>query len=129
MRLYVITVGLYVRLELLSGCDLVIDSMTRSHPDRFVRYAAVCHYRRFVCMSGTPVRVRSGHRFYDQISPGQQLQTYIQTDGNDIRPHTAQTHNERTSTESSLVTAQNTAREPPEDGHTYGPKRFGTTSL
>jgi hypothetical protein len=48
----------------------------------------------------------------DQISPGQELQTHIQTDGNDIRPHTAQTHNERTSTESSLVTAQSTAHEP-----------------
>jgi hypothetical protein len=50
----------------------------------FVQYAAVCHYRRFVCVSGAPVRVRSGNRidsmttshpdsssFYDQISPGQ----------------------------------------------------------
>jgi len=27
----------------------------------FVQYAAVCHYRRFVCVSGAPVRVRSGH--------------------------------------------------------------------
>jgi hypothetical protein len=26
----------------------------------FVQYAAVCHYRRFVCVSGAPVRVRSG---------------------------------------------------------------------
>jgi hypothetical protein len=25
----------------------------------FVQYAAVCHYRRFVCVSGAPVRVRS----------------------------------------------------------------------
>jgi len=25
----------------------------------------------------------------DQIWPGQELQTHIQTDGNDIRPHTA----------------------------------------
>jgi len=43
--------------------------------------------------------------FYDQISPGQELQTHIQTDGNDIRPHTVQTHNERTSTEFNLVSA------------------------
>jgi len=43
--------------------------------------------------------------FYDHISPGQQLQTHIQTDGNDIRPHTVQTNNERTSTEFNLVTA------------------------
>jgi len=28
----------------------------------FVQYAAVCHYRRFVCVSGAPVRVRSGQR-------------------------------------------------------------------
>ena len=58
----------------------------------FVQYAAVCHY------------------------PAKQLQTHIQTDGNDIRPHTAQTHNERTSTEFNLVSAQSTAREPPADG-------------
>ena len=63
--------------------------------------------------------------FYDQMSPRQKLQTNIQTDGNDIRPRTAQTHNERTSTESSLVTAQSTAHEPPEDGHKYGPKHVG----
>jgi len=90
MRPYVITVGLYVCLELLSGWDLV----------------------------------RSG-----QISPGQELQTHIQTDNNDIRPHTAQTHNERTSTESNLVTAQSTAHEPPEDGRKYGPKHVGATLL
>jgi hypothetical protein len=35
----------------------------------------------------------------------------------------------RTSTESNLVTAQNTDRELPEDGHTYGPKHVGATSL
>ena len=28
----------------------------------FVQYVAVCHCRRFVCVSGAPVRVRSGHR-------------------------------------------------------------------
>jgi len=65
----------------------------------------------------------------DQISPGQELQTHIQTDGNDIQPHAAQTHNERTSTESNLVTAQSTAHKPPEDGCTYGPKHVGATSL
>jgi hypothetical protein len=41
-----------------------------------------------------------------EIVPRQELQTHIQTDGNDIRPHTVQTHNERTSMESNLVTAQ-----------------------
>jgi len=91
MRPYVITIGLYVCLELLSGSDLLRES--------------------------------------DQISPGQQVQTHIQTDGNDIRPHTVQTHNERTSTESSLVTAQNTAHDPPEDGRKYGPKHVGATLL
>jgi hypothetical protein len=79
--------------------------MTRSHPNR------------------------SSIEFYDQISPRQQLQTHIHTDGNDIQPHTVQTHNERTSTESSLVTAQSTAHEPPEDGRKYGPKHVGETSL
>jgi len=49
--------------------------------------------------------------------------------GNNIRPHTAQTHNERTSTESHLVTAQSTAHEPPEDGRTYELKHVGATSL
>ena len=63
------------------------------------------------------------------ISPGQELQTHIQTDGNDIWPHTAQTHNERTSTESNLVTPKSTAHEPPEDGRKYGPKHVGATSL
>jgi hypothetical protein len=95
----------------------------------FVRYAAVRHYRRFVCVSGAPIWVRSFHRFNDQISLEQELRTHIQTDGKDIRPHTAQTNNERTSTESNLVTAQSTDREPPEDGLIYGPKHVGTTSL
>jgi hypothetical protein len=66
---------------------------------------------------------------YDQISPGQELQTHIQTDGNEIRPHTVQTHNELTSTESNFVTAQSTAQEPPEDGRKYGPKHVGATLL
>jgi hypothetical protein len=64
-----------------------------------------------------------------QISPGPQLQTHVQTDGNDTRPHTVQTHNERTSTKSNLVTAQSTAHEPPEDGRKYGPKYVGATLL
>ena len=63
------------------------------------------------------------------ISPGQELRTHIQTYGNDILPHSVQTHNERTSTESNLVTAQSTAQEPPEDGRKYGPKHVGATSL
>jgi hypothetical protein len=67
----------------------------------------------------------------DQISPGQELQrhTHTQTDDNDIQPHAAQTHNERSSTESNLVTAQSTAHKPPEEGHKYGPKHVGATSL
>ena len=70
----------------------------------FVQYAAVCHYRRFLCVS------------------------HIQTDGNDTWPHTVQTHNERTSTEFNLVTARITAHEPPEDGRTFGPKHVEATS-
>jgi len=95
----------------------------------FVQYAAVCHYRRFVCVSGAALRVRSGRRIYGQISAGQQLQTHIQTDGNDIRSHTVQTHNESTSTKFNLVTAKSTAHEPPEDSRKYGPKHVGATSL
>ena len=68
-------------------------------------------------------------RFCDHISPGQELQTHIQTDGNDIRLHTVQTHDECTSTEFKLVTAQSTAHEPPEDGHIYGPKHVGASFL
>jgi len=41
------------------------------------------------------------------------------TDDNGIRPHTVQKHNKRTSMEFNLVTAQNTAHEPPEDGRIY----------
>jgi hypothetical protein len=40
-----------------------------------------------------------------------------------------QTNNERTSTKSNLLTAQSADREPPEDGHTYGPKHVGATLL
>ena len=50
-----------------------------------------------------------------ELLSGQQLRTHIQTEGNDVRPDTVQTHNERTSTEYNLVTAQSTAHEPPED--------------
>jgi hypothetical protein len=49
------------------------------------------------------------------------------TDDNDIRPHTVQERNERTSTEFNLVTAQSTDYEPPEDGRIYGPKHVGTS--
>jgi hypothetical protein len=66
---------------------------------------------------------------YEQISPRQELQTHIQTNGNDILPHTVQTHNERTSTEFNSVTALSTAHEPPKDGRKYGPKRVGATLL
>ena len=67
-------------------------------------YAAVCHYRR-LCVCAW----RHTHT----------------TDNNDIRPHTIQEHNERTSTEFNLVTAQTAAHEPPEDGRKYGPKHVG----
>jgi hypothetical protein len=55
---------------------------------------------------GVPVLVRSGHRVYDRISPGQELQAHTHTtDNNDIRPHTVQERNECTATEFNLVTA------------------------
>jgi len=41
------------------------------------------------------------------------------TDDNDIRPRAVQEHNERTSKEFNLVTAQSIAHEPPEDGRVY----------
>ena len=67
-----------------------------------------------------------------KISPGQEVQTHTNThttDDNDIRPHTLQEHNKRTSTEFNLVTAQSTAHKPPEDGHIYGPKHVGASFL
>jgi hypothetical protein len=72
--------------------------------------------------------------FYDQISPGPELQahthtrarartrTHAQTDDNDIWPYTIQEHNERTSMEFNLAAAQSTTHEPPEDVRKYGPK-------
>ena len=51
------------------------------------------------------------------------------TDDNDIPPHNVQEHNERTSTEFNLVTAQSTAHEPPEDGRIYGPKHVEVSFL
>ena len=93
-----------------------------------------CPLMKFICIGTLAV----GHKeptllvlldVYDQISPGQELQTHIQTNGNDVRSHTVQTHNERTSTEFNSVMALSTAHEPPEDGCKYGPKHVGATSL
>ena len=72
---------------------------------RFVQYAAVCHYPLFVYVSGVPDGVKPCHRLHDKVSPSQALQIHTQKDGNDIRPHTAQIYNERTSTDLNLVTA------------------------
>jgi hypothetical protein len=71
----------------------------------FVQYAAVCHYHQFVCVSGAPVQVRSGHRMFCNVH---------------ITKHTMNP---------TLVTAQSTAHEPPKDGRKYGPKHVGATSL
>ena len=74
---------------------------------------------------------RSGHGpglVMDHTSPGQELKTYIQTDGNGIQPHTTQTINERTSAGSNLVTVQSMACAPPEDGRIGRPKHVGATS-
>jgi hypothetical protein len=61
-----------------------------------------CHNKcPFVYVSGVPDWVKH----YEKFSPSQVLQIHIQTDGNDIRPHTAQVYNERTSTYLNLVTA------------------------
>jgi len=49
------------------------------------------------------------------------------TDDNDVRQHTGQEHNERTSTEFNLVTAQGTALGPPVDGRKCGPKHVGAS--
>ena len=92
-----------------------------------VWYAAVCHYRLFcvcvcvcVCVPGVPVLVKSGHRDsmtrFHQDRNSRHTHT---TDDNDIRLHTTQEHNKRTSMELNLVTTQSTAHEPPEDGRIY----------
>jgi hypothetical protein len=78
-----------------------LDFLRTSQSDRRSR-----HTSKPTVKSGAPVWVRS-----------------------DIRPHTAQTQNKRTSTESNLVTAQSTAYEPPEDGHKYVLKHVGATLL
>jgi len=41
---------------------------------------------------------------YDKVSARQALHIHTQTDGNDIRPHTAHIYNECTSTDLNLVT-------------------------
>jgi hypothetical protein len=51
------------------------------------------------------------------------------TDDNNIRPHVVQEHNERTSTEFNILTAQSTAHESPVDGRIYGPKHVGASLL
>jgi hypothetical protein len=72
-------------------------------------YKHVRTYRLCVCMcawSSCSGEIWSYKTLYDQISPGQELQAHAHTtDDNDIRPHTVQEHNERTSTEFNLVTA------------------------
>jgi hypothetical protein len=78
MRPSVITVGLYVCLELLSEWDLVIDQLLNWIPLMYVRcvfvqYAAVCHYRRFVCVSGAAARVR----FPLRLDYGQSPNAYV----------------------------------------------------
>jgi hypothetical protein len=81
------------------GCEFVMFLYSMRPYVIIVGCECVC-----VCVSGVPVLV------YDQISPRQELQTHththtLTTDDNDIRPHTVQEHNERTSTEFNLVTA------------------------
>jgi hypothetical protein len=94
---------------------LGVTSMTRFHPVRYSRYI----YKRVpdlvkllwqgLTQSGTPDTYRNeyltGWNIYDKVSPSQVLQIHKQADGNDIRPHTAQIYNKRTSTDLSLVTA------------------------
>jgi hypothetical protein len=51
----------------------------------------------YIYIYGVPDRVKQG--FTQSGTP------YTQTDGNNIRPHTAQIYNERTSTDLNLVNA------------------------
>jgi hypothetical protein len=53
---------------------------------------------------------------HDKVSYSKEHPTHTETDCNDIRPQTAQFHNERISTDLNLVTWQSTVQEPPEDG-------------
>jgi hypothetical protein len=61
---------------------------------------------------------------HDNVSLSKEHQTNIQTDCNDIRPHTAQFYNERISTDLNLVTWQSNVHEPPEDGFKNGTKTY-----
>ena len=66
---------------------------------RFVQDAAVCHYHPFLYVYEVPDGVKPCHKLYDKVSPCQVLHIHTQTDGSDIRPHTAQIYNEHTSTD------------------------------
>jgi len=60
----------------------------------FVQYVAVCHYRRFVCVSGAAVRVRYGHM---TISHPDSSSRYIHkptvmTYGHILHKHTTNVH-------------------------------------
>ena len=55
----------------------------------FVQYAAVCHYRRFVCVSGAPVRLRSGHRFVVGPAPARPRPTALLPPRSNGKPEAA----------------------------------------
>jgi len=74
-------------------------------------------------------QARPTRKLLDLRSYPDRSSRHIQTDSNDIRPHIVQTHKERTSTKSNLVTAQITPHESPEDGRKYGPKHVRATPL
>jgi hypothetical protein len=110
----------------------IFCSMTKSNPDSSSRHTYKPTYpdrrSRHTYKPTYPDR-RSRHTYkltYPDRSSGHTYKPMVMTYG---RPHTAQTHNERTSTESNLVTAQSTAHELPENGRKYGPKHVEATSL
>jgi len=59
-------------------------------------------------------------RLHDKVSFSKEHPTHTQVDCNDMRPQTAQFHNERISTDLNLVTWQSTVHQPPDNGLKYG---------
>jgi len=80
-----------------------------------------------VCVPGVPVLVKSGHDSMSRFHQDRKSRHTHTTDDYDIRSHAVQEHNERTSTEFNLITAQSTVPETPEDGRIYAPKHVGAS--
>ena len=102
---------LYINLPKFCGSVILVQISTclqhsyhSPSPQPFITFCQDSHD--FPCCTMHVVSIISLiFHLYDKVSPGQVLHIHTQTDGNDIRPHTAQISNGRTSTDLNLVTA------------------------